>query len=494
MLSSKKVELTATEMTAKVPAAVARSLYKGALTKVLAIASDARTDADVLSRYTGDTRVSVRHALLHNPSLPYSCAVTLLGWAHSRLYLDMIRDSFAVCYAGSDTAGLRPADLVSCMRMMPSTSIGYYPVAEAAAIISSEGTRDDVFTAWQMHNVVGLGGHLLHEAYRGAGVVSYLELRDRTITLNTARNVPDAGERKKCDAVLHVMTHAGHIDATLAGDYLTAYAKRPGTHRFVFETVDDDALDILLGSGVAEVTLQCLSLGLNSPALTRALQAPRRRLIERLLCTPETAANLCVNQQKELIRAAANDPTVCSIVAGAVAALPHRLDAEEFDLLARGGSEDSFHRWIAGMFYTQQPEPGEILERVGLFDDYQRVWRGQDVPPDHLALFRLRLLGYAAALVDKFGVDSWQADELLAAFDVELGPQQLRLPDHSPIWKLVAHEIERRVGARPEMLETLLGLSGDWEGGLDGLICAAGRIHGVRLERHTDEFVDDGCC
>lgn len=65
-------------------AAAAGKYFKGPLDKVCAIARHPRTDPQVLERFTKDTRVSVRRALLSNPSTPYEAVISLGPWAIER--------------------------------------------------------------------------------------------------------------------------------------------------------------------------------------------------------------------------------------------------------------------------------------------------------------------------------------------------------------------------------------------------------------------------
>lgn len=72
------------ERNAAASPAVAGRYYKGSLGHVNEIVANPHTDGDVLRRFAKDTRVSVRHELLTNPSTPSDVVADLLVWAIGR--------------------------------------------------------------------------------------------------------------------------------------------------------------------------------------------------------------------------------------------------------------------------------------------------------------------------------------------------------------------------------------------------------------------------
>lgn len=468
------------DLRAAVPAAVANRLYKGPLDTVAVIAKHPGTDSKVLARYAKDPRVAVRHALLSNPSLPYEQAMMLLRWAHERGDHEQIRSAFAVTYAGASLPGPSATDLLACLALLDDAR--GYPASAAARTVSERGTADDVRAAWQFVRHDGLRSRLLRHAYLGNSPLTYRELLHTPVAALTSRQ-----EHAHWANVLVMAMSVDHVDDELAEDVATAAAHLHAAtmlrqERWSFKTVSEKGLDTLLACGEPTLIATCLSRGLVSDALNGVLRRPSHRLIAALF--GEERSPITEEQQRILVgsvfSANAADRQLHKVLYGYLKRLPHPLSFEELELFFCALPSDAIGEWLGGNLEYQPPRPGEI-SRLG--ENLPRYL--QQMSSNERESFATgRLLHCCEQLLRRRGLTSWEAEELLVAFDAQFNPTKVGR-SHSVLWQLLTADIERRIGGRLDLLDTIVSLGDEWEEGFDSLVRAAGLMEGLQLERPT---------
>jgi hypothetical protein len=427
----------------------AMKFYKGPLDKVIAIAADPGTSPRVLQRFAKDTRVSVRQAVLSNPSTPYATMLGLAPFVMER----MDRHELQRLVFRLDAADLIDAMQSISLRARENTHFdaasSTFPTVEIAAKLVS-GDRELLLKAIAL-GIPALNTTLALEAYNG----------NIPLTLTEVMNGTPGRHWNK--VISRVATDGRFLTCEFAE--LVAQLD-PIVSATSFTMVEEGALEILVRHHNATLFATAVRLGVPATELTGVIAAIDYRRLGQLLDAANGMVPGRLNTDQEIMLT----ERFVAMYSSSGSTAPAALCASLLQLLTRPLPRPLLRRflgvspiettslWLSGN-HPEQPQRGEVLalirqrdlERTGVYRE--PAWR----PLVH-------------QLVDSVG-KAWE-DDVAELLDVDLAKF-----DDVALAKFSTARIAARIGADPSAWDTLLGLAQDWDLGLAALLDATVALH-----------------
>lgn len=437
----------------------ASKYIKGKLNHANSIAQDPGTSPDVLTRYAKDTRVSVRRALMQNPSTPYETLLTLAEWAHDKLD------------EGMTTVILRlaPDDIIKTLTRKTlggydlSSSKRDYPFQQVAKIIAKHNSADNILALHKMRISEFSNPLAVHLYHASKPAVTLTELVKSDTETSTALIEAVALSAQECTFELAALM-AGSVDAS-------AHFRLSS-----FLMLNDRSAEMLLTAPNPTVRRYATSSGARGEALTPTLQTANARMLQAI-CN-DVGPHFTKKQEQLIItrlialQNETDDYYTKEAFAAAMRVATHRVPSslllEAFRSIGGGAVAD----WLNGQLGVNTPRKGEITSLaespVNAFTSTQppHYRRYSPVPvtntvtaPVDVRNFFLRSLNWAMA-------NAW-ADEFAQVIGELIIP---RIAGSSVTGKWVAKRFHDSFGADEGCWETSITLASSWTGSIDELI------------------------
>lgn len=429
--------------------ATAMKHYKGSLAKVLSIARDAGTQASVLAKFTKDSRVSVRQAILENPNTPYDSIVSIIPWVMER------RESAEVNLL---LDRLNPDDVVRALELVPQNNRNaagdsrYWSWISAEVVLRKlENADKELFLRAASLGFPAITGSLALVAHLREIGVSLTEVIAVTLP---ALQGPVVG---------HV-TSAGSVLTNELAEFVVKL--EPPVTGVKPTLIEEGSLEKLATVNRPDILAYALRGGLTGPALSKAiLHADASRLNE--IVDKDNAmikGRLTAEQELEIVKRflaiRAEDILVSIDVVSLLKILSRPLPRDLAMKFIRFGSAELTAEWLTNS-HAERPNRGEVL---ALFKEPHRAFASKySIEP--LVFFRQRLA--ASSNTD------WE-DDAAELLDHSLGS----LATSYDSVELALSRITKVIGTDAETWDTLLGLANDWGQGLAALISASTALTG----------------
>lgn len=427
----------------------AMKYYKGPLEKVIAIAADPGTSPGVLQKFAKDTRVSVRQALLSNPTTPHAAMLSLAPYVMERLD----RAEFAPL-----VNRLTPSELVDALQLMSQR-------------VRENTHYDRAFMTFPTDAVVAKLVPADHELLLKAvalgipalNTVLALEAYNGNIPLTLTDVVHGTAERHRNKVIAKVAAEGRYLTCEFAE---LVSVLDPVVSVTSFTMIEEGALEILVRHRNPILFATAVRLGVPACELTNVFVAIDHQRLHQLLDVANgvVAGRLSVDQEAMLTE------RFVGMYKGTGSTAPAALCASLLRLLTRPlprplmaqflgiSPNDLTSLWLSGNF-PEQPQPGEVFalfrrldsDRIGVYRD--PVWR----PFVH----------QLSASIGK----PWE-DDVAALLDVELAKF-----DDVAIVAFSTARVTARIGTDKAAWDTLLGLAQDWDLGLAALLDATVALH-----------------
>lgn len=431
---------------------VASKYIKGKLNHVLLLVSHPDTDPDVLAKAAKDTRVSVRQALIKNPSTPYDTMVMLAKWAHER------RDDTMA----QAILRLNAQDTLTVLEEAPSAPAHYYPYETLAKRLTVDTTREEITRAFKIPNA------------RLRSFVSYslYERKNPPITLTElfAENPEVFGDqsRDREALVAFVADSAQHCSielAALLADDSSVRSALNSSLEFIF--MADGAAEVLLRSPSAKIRLAAARSGARGDLLNSTIFEGNPQLLAAL--AREVNSGFTKAQEISMVSRLTGfageeyDASLSMSLAEVLSVCTHRMPSKVIMSALRALGGPATERWLSGQFKANQPRPGEI---TALLADPQNAFISpayrygaaiQAVPEVKSVLIRN---------LDAAMRQTW-AKEYALAVGEHLIPAIPR-SHHTAAW--VTKRFHAAFGANENCWETALTLAVNWTGDIEELV------------------------
>lgn len=423
--------------------------YKGPLDKVLAIASDQGTPPRVLERFARDPRVSVRAALLSNPSTPHSAIVSLVTYVMQRRERSEIAPL---------VGRLAPEEIASALRIIPvrdrkrldaDSTYGRFPSSEIVSRLLP-ADRDVVLDVVSL-GYPGVNTVFAYEAYQGRA----------TVTLSEVIEATDPALRGH---VISKTAASGTILTCELAEILTRLDPKISDTRFAM--VEQGALEILvhhphpvlfaaaLRLGVPNTELTDVIVNLDPPRLHQLLDPSNGVVPGRL--TPDQEVALV---ERHLDLQTANPHQVPTGLSARLLALLSRPLPRTLALrFICGSTLDVVGAWVAGRF-PEKPAHGEVL---AVITELESARTGRHLDPVRRVLRR--------ELASAVGTP-WE-DDVAELLDGELAEF-----NDSALAGFITARVMARIGHDTSAWDTMMGLAQDWDLGLAALLDATVALH-----------------
>lgn len=414
--------------------------YKGPIAKVISIASDPGTSPKVLAKFIKDTRVSVRLALLSNPSTPYEAISSIISWLMERSERNEAEVLFTRLEAAEIVLALEAVPPSYRERASNESFWGWIP----ARLVAEKLTASDSAT-------------LLKVAAMGYPTVSAeLALNAHLGKINSQLTdiLEATNERHRAFSISYVCSKANLLTVELAKLALQQPSARPGKPAFIM--VEQGALEILvlhpnhdlfaaaLRLGVSNLQIGTVIPGLDQSRMEEMLDPENGMVPGRLNAEQEVALVERYLTKREGRDSAQIDSLAVKILALLGNPLPRKL-ALRF-ITNVGYSVIPF--WLSEKS-IERPRSGEVLQVFKSMESTKR---------DNIWLFRVDLANGAGK--------AWEEDAAQLLDD-----RIASLAD--PVFAdFTVARITARIGNHLQAWDTLIGLAQDWDQGLTSLLDA----------------------
>lgn len=449
--------------------AMAKKYVKGKAAKATTVAAQPDTDPAVLSQLAKNPLVSVRQALLRNPSTPYESVLSLTHWAHTR---DTTEDMAA------GIVRLQPADAIDVLRNRKAgidhaLSYSFHKVAEG---IVDTGDKDLVLSAYSL-KIANLQDALARNVYeRTNPCISLTELVTSDPSASSNRLATLSSSQEHCSLEL------ASLLKEIPSDWKSSYYG--GLTPFIM--LADGADAELMKAENVNIRRLAMQSGVRGPLLDDTIR--RANLMIVVSMVRDVGRQFTKKQEIALLEQVMRFSSekeqgspasaLLEVLNASSHRLPSKLLLEAFRLI--GGP--AVGMWLNGSFRSNEPRPGEIKDLV----DNPGMAFIRQVP---------RVYGYAnsaygygqaqtqsaakvsspedirAVLVSNMDMAmqrSW-ADEYAVALGQSLLPNLPR-SRHSASW--VAKRFYAAFGTHEGCWETMLSLAVDWTEDIESLISA----------------------
>lgn len=451
---------------------VADRYYKKDLGKVLAIVQDPGSDPETLSKFAKDQRVSVREALLHNPSTPYETLKTLAQWALERKDFTAVSHAIQRFTSGDLVEFLAKNRSRSVLLDMRWVGVSYYASQGISFDRMLEVLRphpEDLLAVVALR-LNGYGSCFALAAHHGqAGRVTITDVFDA---------LDNVAEREA--AAMHVARHSGVLTVDVAQNLPMSFNLDSEEITFV----EPDALSLVARLSPASFRT-ALELGLPEADALEIVADSKDAMVHALLDVMGGKREFSATFETRFVRrliANAKDSTerlVPPSAFGVLQKLKHRLEdalMEEFIRHAPYASlagwlyaSDSANRPLTGQFQRVMDNPGMAFHDAR-YDRFRNMVEFEEHSRSEIIEQLSRALAYHQVSDDLVA-------DLASVFDEVL----LTKLTYSYTAKIVAQTVETAFGDDVELWSTFLVLATDWSGSLKDLIMATASLSGREL-------------
>lgn len=435
---------------------VAGKYFKGDLNKVVSIVSFEGTDPELLKKFAKDSRVSVRRALIKNPSTPYATKVDLAKWAFER----------ADETAGAALSVLKADDIVTILENSNNERLrGYtnYEEAKLAQIIFDSQNAQIILRAFKISNVY-LSASLASKIYKAT---------NPPLSLTEAISAHDELTRKRViESVVSGTSYCSKELATiLASSDENYYLRNEG-----FILFEDEAAEILAKTTNSRVLSLLTRSNISGEIFDDVIESSFPSALTVLQGVGE---NLTKKQCENILRKITQEAKTFND--NHIHWLNLLLQVSKYafksnDLLDafRSVGNEACIKWIAGNYPNNLPRKNEITQ---LLND----------PGNAFKYSNSRLASYQESDVSKIivvALDSvigkpW-AEEYVKNIGPHLFPTLAKSPK-SAAW--VTSELHKAFGVNESCWETALTLMPTWADDFESLIETISLINDVEIQK-----------
>lgn len=438
--------------------AVAARQYKGELTHTVAVARSVTTNPEILSKFAKDTRVSVRQALLENPSTPRATLVELSVWKFDRNDTDI-----SAC-----ADRLELDELVEALRRLAGTEHGTRRVTsldfDATTMVERCVEQPTMAVPLAAAGCISISARLAQAAHNG---------RLTGVTLSDVLSAhPEATER----ALLHILADRRLLSKELAGTW-RKWRDDPSNRTYrhfgfdptPFTSVEDGAADLLVDGDIAQLHAAIVN-GADNDLLAGRFTSLRGEDLTHVV-EAVTGRELSPAAERALAE------RVLALVDGGLGrfrvhhlleALKHRLPDDTILGLVRGGGRSALHWWLENAASPNGPRPGLITELAA-----RPKWR----PGNGEQPINIGDEDWANMLIGAAVTDPGLADEVIAVHDEHIGRH---LADRRVAAAMYPVLVRAFTGTEQRAAwETFLTLASDWSDSFTGLIGAVKGLLGI---------------
>lgn len=454
----------------------ARRLYKGNLYKVLVVANDARTAPEILAHFAKDTRVSVREALIVNPSLPHAALVALAPWALERqtmaLSMKLVERLSAAEFIDAIATVSERDRAQSYESRYPYSS--WFPAEEGSKLIHASGSRELILRSASL-------GYPVLNAHIGALLV---DTADHVSLTEFMLAVP---ERQRAAVVAGISLFTSLLTVELAEHLRDSIDEMPGHSRLKdqpFALAEAGSLELIALSTDPRLVRLALISGVNGNGLTEAIRSATAATLLELTDKGNGVAPGMFNPVQELalltrfteVGSGRHRSTLDQILSS----LKERAPWPVLSTALRRGSRETTCLWVLGGYEANTPLPGQVIEIVdepgAAFNQY----------PDH------------STHEDKSAVDRnyriGVIDQQLVA-NLAIADDSIILLDDRIVDRLWSDDVARLVKPRLDALlrdnndawDTFLGLVNGWDDSFSQLMSSVCTLHGIDPSAQTVE-------
>jgi hypothetical protein len=447
---------------------VALAQVKGPLDRAVTVSASSHTGPAVLAKMSKDSRVTVRRALLANPSTPYETVLALNHWAHAK----------------SDTSGqgdecistailrLRAADMVDVIEksgMRQFTRHYSYPVEAIGKAVVETRDATLVKRAYAMGSV-SLSASVATALYeQSAPSVSLTEL---LATSNQAART----------ASLAALADSQQMCSLELAELVASNEEAVGSYHNRFLLTSPGAEEALLASHHLSVRMLAISSGVRGELLDKSIEGAKE-LNELNALVASVGPQMSARQESAIIRRylgfiAQGSEVRTSSLSALLSACRKRVSKPALLGLLRAGGGEFTAAWLSGHFPSNQPRPGELtslVEEPGkAFSSIQVRSYYSRVNAEELTDAE-RLRNLLVACMNAALQGPW-ADEVA----LHLGENLLaNLSSRPGAARYVTARFEKCFGSDMSCWESALSLAADWTSSIDELIETTYAINGV---------------
>lgn len=450
-----------TSLKAAPSAKVAGKYVKGKLNQALTVASHEGTAPEVLAKSAKDTRVSVRQALISNPSTPYDTMVTLAHWAHAR------SDDFMA----ASILRLNAKDSIDVMEASVSFPRYSYPFEMIAEKVVTESSAEEIIRAFKINS----------SAFRiqlGAAVYAHqnppISLTD---LIASQSDLFGAAPDKRDIFVGTIAEKAQHCTLELAQLLSEATTDNRLLRSAEFIFLADGAAEKLMTAPSATVRLIATRSGVRGALLDNAIKEASPAMVCALV--RDIGAGFTKHQEvamvAQLVRFATSEynPSLGAALAEVLSVTTHRLPSKVILGAMRTLGGSSIEYWLSGSFKSNPPRAGEInaiLEDRGnaFVSPVFRYQSPAQATVDDAKNILIRNIDAAMR-------QSW-AKEYAIAVGEHLIPAIPR-SRHTAAW--ITRRFHAAFGAHEGCWETALTLANNWTGDIEELVASVLLINEV---------------
>lgn len=468
LLFSRATVEHAISLSAPLSDAVAANHVKGQIGRSLTVSSSEHTSSTVLAKMSKDTRITVRRALLANPSTPYETVLALNHWAHAK------EDKSSQGDECISTAILRlkahdMVDVITKSGMRCFNGHYGYPFDKIAAAVVAERDAALVTSAYAL-GITELCNELAVAVYeQSSPVVTLTEL----VT---------ASEDKRTDALTSLVETQQMCSLELA-ELLSGNSKAVNSYRSRFVLVGDGADAALLRSPHASVRHLALLSGVRGELLdstiaeasdVTALNAVILTVGAQLSAKQEVAA---LKRYQQFFAAGASVPSRTLVMV--LSACRRRVAKQQLLSLLRAGGHELTSAWVTGQFPANLPRPGELtalVEEPGsafTAPPTRHHWNAAPTTTESTPEERVRNL-LVSTMNGALRGDC--ADEVASHLGSALLPNIGTRPRAA---RYVTSRFEAAFNDDMACWETVLSLAGDWTSSIDELVETTYAINGI---------------
>jgi hypothetical protein len=443
---------------------LARKYYKKTLPQVLAIAGLPGTDPEILALFTKDMRVSVREALLCNPSLPHAQTFTLTDWAAEREDARLVRVGMS---------RLDPESVVTVLERQSghlAKGSQYGWTGSFASVVSGKvrGNRDLSLRALAC-SVLRVNLEILTDVHA-----------ERTPDLSLTEALHAMIPKQRDEALKHVLSESGVLTCELAGLIIEACqeSRSFGISHDEITVVEPGSLPVL-AAGNLDMFALAVQLGLGEKdALAAILKQPSTAFDK--VADSYAARKYSASFEQHLIELIAKVPQERSSTADVstrlLRLLRHRLPDRTLMSWLRSQSLGLTLSWVSSTAGTNSPQPGQltalVAERGHAFSTWQRGKNPASGEASNTASplsdedVATRLTGMLYQITSNPGTTPEYRAEVMRVLDESIGSGL----GTSACGAIAMPHIEAALGTQAQAWETLFTLATDWSGGLEQLI------------------------
>ena len=458
----------------------ARRLYKGNLYKVLVVANDVRSAPEVLAHFAKDTRVSVREALVLNPSLPHAALVALAPWALERktmsLSMKLVERLSAEEFIDAISTVTERDRSQSYESRYPYAS--WFPGEEGAKLIHASGDKSLILKTARL-------GYPVLNAHLGALLV------DTTDHVSLTEFMAAVPERQRPAVIAGISVFTSLLTVELATHLNDLVGEMPGHARLKdqpFALAEAGSLEHLALSSDPRLVRLAIQSGVNGSGLTTAIQTASTSTLLELTEKANGVVPGMFSPAQELalltrftqVGSGRHRSTLDQILS----VLKERAPWPILAAALRHGSRETTCLWVLGGYPSNTPLPGQVLDLIDepgtAFNQYPDHTTHEDKATSdrihRITVIEQQLIGNQSI-----------ADDSIALLDDRI-VDRLWSDD---VARLVKPRLDRLFTTNTDAWDTFLGLVNGWDDTFSQLLSSVCTLHDIDPDANEVVVVQD---